>query len=204
MASNLKPLNPIEQSPFEGCPQPEISPWLALHQDYIGARLVSHLYANPDRHFYVMDLSGYLDGGGILLPVDHGLYVRFREEKIPMTDAQTIAACHRELKTLIPLIASALDLGSYALAERLFGAFDKIRRYLMETTTPRGRIRFFPNAEQREYQRLLQAFRRILDLARREYPEAYYYIKQHVKTGATFAWLKELRASLRKKGGNMS
>ncbi len=183
----------------EGASDPEVRLWLRQHGKLSGAGLVLHLQAHPDHFYHVSDLADIVFNEGILLMVDHGDYGRLYEEKIPMTDHSAISDCRTEMKRLLRLIAAALTLGLDDVAEQYQRDFKNILDYLKETRTPSGAIRNFPSQEMRDYQRLFQAFRRVLLKARAESYEVYSTIKLHVKTGTTFAWLTNANALSRKR-----
>jgi hypothetical protein len=183
----------------EGATDPDVRFWLERHGDLKGAGLVLFLQDNPDVFYHVSDLADLVFEGGILLQTDHGNFGRLHEEKIPMTDAQTLSQCRKELIWLVKQIEGATTLGLDDVAAALTLRFDGIRKYLGETTTPRGRIRDFPSQEMREYQRVFKLYWRVLQKAKAESWEVYCAIRQHVKTGTTFAWLTDIRLRASKK-----
>ena len=184
---NYSPLQPLPLA--GGAYECDVPLWLGHHQDLLGGKAVLYLYDHPDRLYHVSDLSDLAWGGGILLQTEHNNFCRLSESAIPMTDLTALNMCGKELRELIQRIGAAERLGYTDLASELRRQFDAILKYRKETTTPTGKIRDFPSQEMREYQRVFNAFRRLLMAAQKEAPEVYEVIKKHVKTGLRFAWL---------------
>ena len=114
---------------------------------------------------------------------------RIIEEPIPMTDWKALGQYRQRSTQLIKEIEAALQLGFHGLAAEKRAVFDFLRRHIQEITTPAGKIKNFPSSLDKDYQRIFQLFRRVLNQAKTDDPEVYHYLKTHVKTGATFAWI---------------
>jgi hypothetical protein len=174
LPANLKPL-------------PRISSFLETNCEMWGVRVVLALIEMPDSMVHCIALSHQIE------PVESDVlgekgtdYLIQNLEKIPMTDFRTLKDVDKELNRQIKIKAERMNLGLKVTAQNRL--IKQLICYRKETTRPNGSIRDFYSVEMKEYQRHRSAISRLLNKAKLECPEAYYYVKTHLMSGIYFYW----------------
>ncbi|MDZ4121346.1 MAG: hypothetical protein U1C33_02930 [Candidatus Cloacimonadaceae bacterium] len=111
------------------------------------------------------------------------------DQGIPLTDIKTVRDIYRRLNRLISQKAhcqsenvdhSAIDTEICAL-----------KRYLSQCLRPGGIIRNSLPEQKKAYDTLAKSIRLVLNKARATDPEAYHYLKTHLKMGNHFTWIRD-------------
>ena len=163
--------------------------WLDSKAKLIGAQLILQLINHPNEEMDVLELASKLphqnSQGHSKYPINQGIGNPFE-----MIDEKTRTECLQRIKKLEQELAADLELGFEKEAEAKQKEIEAILKYLAETTI-RNEIKYFPNVRDTEYQRLYNAYKRILKLAEDENPEVARYFRKHIKTGKIFKWISE-------------
>jgi hypothetical protein len=174
-------------------PLPRIHSFFEANCAMWGVRVILALIEMPDRMVHCIALSHQIE------PVENEVlgekgadYLIQNLEKIPMTDVRALKQVDKELNRQLKIKAERMHLGLDVSAQD--EAIFHLIRYRKETTRPNGSIRDFFSVEMKEYQRHRAAITRLMNKARRECPEAHYYVKAHLLSGIYFYWSsKELQ-----------
>ena len=122
-------------------------------------------------------------------PFDRADYLINHQSVIPRTDDKALREVDKEIVRLIAIKAERQSEGlDVSDIERDLQMLSDYRR---ENTRPNGRIRNFGDDATKTYQRHMIGIRRLMEKARQECPEAYYYVKAHLLTGIYFFWSSE-------------
>ncbi len=104
----------------------------------------------------------------------------------PLTDARTLKEVNQRLNLLLARKAQTPEHNHPAIDTEI----QALIKYRSEVTRPGGEIKNHEPQQRKSYQRLYAAFRRLLNKARHESPEAYRIIKAQLKTGKYCQWGK--------------
>lgn len=172
-------------------PMPRISRFFEDNCEMWGARVIGALRALPDRMVHSIELCHYLEppeeNGEF--PFDRVDYLINHQSVIPRTDDKALREVDKEMVRLVGIKAERQNRGlDISEVERDLQMLSDYRR---ENTRPNGRIRNFGDETTKTYQRHMTAIRRLLEKAKAECPEAYYYVKAHLLTGIYFFWSSE-------------
>jgi len=111
------------------------------------------------------------------------------QSTIPQTDVVTLKQVDNELNRLIKLKAWRQSVE--ADCSDIDKTIQQLVSYRKETTRPNGTIKGFRSAVEREYQRHQKAIQRLLKKAKKDCPDAYAYIRNHLKSGIYFQWVTD-------------
>ncbi len=185
MSNKSKRNSNVSQSPD----LESIISWLDSKVKYIGAQLILQLINHPNEEMDVLEISSNLphqdSKGHSQYPVNQGI-----GEPFEMIDKKTRVECLQRINKLKKGLAADLELGFEEEAEAKRKEIEDILKYLAETTI-RNRIKCFPNVRDTEYQRLFNAYKRILKMAEDEDPEVARYFRNHIQTGKIFKWISK-------------
>ena len=163
--------------------------WLDSKSKLIGAQLILQLINHPNEEMDVLEISSYLphqdSKGHSQYPVNQGI-----GEPFEMADWQTVNECLKDIERLKKEIVADFDLGFEEEAKKKQEEVLKIIAYLKEIRFG-NRLKMFPNIRTMEYQRLFNAYKRILKMAEDEDPEVARYFRNHIQTGKIFKWISE-------------
>jgi len=163
--------------------------WLNSKIEFIGAQLILQLINHPDEEMDILELAYHLphhkSHNRTKYPVNQGI-----GEPFEMADWQTVNECLKDIERLKKEIVADFDLGFEEEAKKKQEEVLKIIAYLKEIRFG-NRLKMFPNIRTMEYQRLFNAYKRILKMAEDEDPEVARYFRNHIQTGKIFKWISE-------------
>jgi len=172
-------------------PLPRISRFFEDNCDMWGARVIGALWALPDRMVHSIELCHYLEPSEESgeFPFNRADYLIKHQSAIPRTDTWALREVDKEIDSLIGIKAARQSKGlDVSDLERDLQMLSDYRR---ENTRPDGRIKNFGDEANKTYQRHMTGIRRLLEKAKADCPEAYYYVKAHLLTGTYFFWSSE-------------
>ena len=185
MSSTKKPNSKVSQSRDLEF----IVSWLDSKAKLIGAQLILLLINHPNEEMDVLEISSHLphqdSKGHSQYPVNQGI-----GEPFEMADWQTVNECLKDIERLKKEIVADFDLGFEEEAKKKQEEVLKIIAYLKEIRFG-NRLKMFPNIRTMEYQRLFNAYKRILKMAEDEDPEVARYFRNHIQTGKIFKWISK-------------
>lgn len=169
---------------------PRIAGFFDANCEMWGVRVITALIQMPDKNVHCIALSHQVEPAENRYLGPHGAEKLIQNlEKLPMTDVKTLREVDRELNRLISIKAELKSAGQdFSEQDR---EIEQLIKYRKECTRPNGTIKDFFCVENREYQRHRSAIKRLLDKAKKECPEAYYYVKSHLQMGIYFYWSSE-------------
>ena len=163
----------------------ELESFLEKHHKRLGVKVLSILRDSVNTHFSPIEISLTIAQKGSLSPLLKN--VSKADHPIAMTDKKTLKRIRIRARALIRSIKANTELGLDTTT--LLAEFNALRDYIWTVTTPGGTIKSFNQPANKEYQRLRQAIKRILDIAKEESPLAYAEIKNCLATGYSWVWV---------------
>ena len=171
-------------------PMNNVSAFLQKHGKRRGTKIINVLQSMPNEPVHVLQLSHLIE------PPEFGSYsygqverLLLKAEELPQTDVKTLKQIDKEINRLVAMKANRMETG--ADCTDIITVLGQLVRYRDETTRPNGSIKNFRLEEGREYQRHQSAVKRLLKKAKRDCPEAYDYIRSHLKMGTYFTWISD-------------
>jgi len=167
-----------------------VSDFLHKNRKRWGTKIVLALQKIPNEPVHVLQLSHLIE------PPEYGKFsfeqverMIKKQEKIPQTDGTTLRQVNNEINRLVKMKANRLEMG--VDCTDIITVLEQLVRYREETTRPNRSIKNFRLENGHEYQRHQSAVKRLLQKAKRKCPEAYHYIRSHLKMGTYFIWLSD-------------
>ena len=156
--------------------------WLDDDQHDVGSKIILFLLEHPNEKIEAKKL-------GLLLPERKGKckqkYSTYQgnNKSFPMIDSKCYFECKSQLKILEKEIKQCLNSDEVKSKQ---DQYNQIRKYLNSCTTNTGKIRNFPDINNREYHRLYNALKRVYKKMDKTEPDLVIFLKENIKTGYYF------------------
>lgn len=107
---------------------------------------------------------------------------------IPMTDRKTLNEIKKALGAILSDIEEAVGNNDYARADDLRDHKEKCIKYLLETSTPSGKIKNFPGQNDKALKKIKLAIAYYLNKLETADPAKAKYIRERLILGKTCMW----------------